>query len=213
VTSDNKSGLVIRDLCVRYGDVVAVADFDLDVASREVVTVLGPSGCGKSSVLSAITGIVEPAGGSICWGGIELRTVPTHLRGVGMMFQDNALFPHRDVAGNIGFGLKMQKQPKEFISHRVEEMLDLVGLPGLGQRGVDELSGGQQQRVALARALAPEPGLLLLDEPLGALDRDLRDRLADDLKEIFTRTGTTVLFVTHDRDEAARVGDRTVTMH
>ena len=129
-----------------------------------------------------------------------------------MMFQDNALFPHKNVAGNIEFGLRMQKMPLDVRTSRVEAMLALVGLPGYGERGVDELSGGQQQRVALARALAPEPGLLLLDEPLGSLDRDLRDRLADDLRTIFTSTRTTVLFVTHDRDEARRVADRTVVM-
>ncbi len=212
MTSEDQTGLRIRDLAVTYGDVVAVSNFELDVSVGEVVALLGPSGCGKSSILSAITGIVAPATGSIEWNGADITSVPTHQRGIGMMFQDNALFPHKNVAGNIEFGLRMQKQPKTIIADRVIEMLDLVGLPGYGNRRVDELSGGQQQRVALARALAPSPVLLLLDEPLGALDRDLRDRLADDLRSIFTTTGTTVIFVTHDRDEATRVADRVLTM-
>ena len=212
MTSEPTSGLTLTDIAVRYGDVVAVSGFDLSVSLGEVVALLGPSGCGKSSVLSAITGIVTPSTGSVVWDGIDVTDVPTHLRGIGMMFQDNALFPHKNVAGNIEFGLRMQKMPLDVRTSRVEAMLALVGLPGYGDRGVDELSGGQQQRVALARALAPEPGLLLLDEPLGSLDRDLRDRLTDDLRAIFTSTRTTVLFVTHDRDEARRVADRTVVM-
>ena len=212
MTSEPTSGLTLTDIAVLYGDVVAVSGFDLSVSLGEVVALLGPSGCGKSSVLSAITGIVTPSTGSVVWDGIDVTDVPTHLRGIGMMFQDNALFPHKNVAGNIEFGLRMQKMPLDVRTSRVEAMLALVGLPGYGDRGVDELSGGQQQRVALARALAPEPGLLLLDEPLGSLDRDLRDRLADDLRAIFTSTRTTVLFVTHDRDEARRVADRTVVM-
>lgn len=212
MTSEPTSGLSLVDIAVQYGDVVAVSGFDLSVSLGEVVALLGPSGCGKSSVLSAITGIVTPSAGTVVWNGIDVTNVATHLRGIGMMFQDNALFPHKNVAGNIEFGLRMQKMAPEARSSRIGEMLELVGLPGYGERGVDELSGGQQQRVALARALAPEPGLLLLDEPLGSLDRDLRDRLADDLRTIFTSTGTTVLFVTHDRDEAGRVADRTVVM-
>lgn len=209
MTSD---GLTITDLRVTYGAVVAVTGFDLSVARGEVVALLGPSGCGKSTVLAAITGIVEPEAGQITWDGRDVTHVPTHRRGIGMMFQDNALFPHRDVAANIGFGLRMQGASKAAIAERTAEMLDLVGLPGLGARRVDELSGGQKQRVALARALAPEPGLILLDEPLASLDRDLRDRLADDLRHIFDTTGTTAILVTHDRDEAERVADRIVVM-
>ncbi len=211
-TTDVGTGLRIRDLEVRYGPVVAVTGFDLDVATGDVVALLGPSGCGKSSVLSAITGIVDIADGSIVWNGLDVTRVPTHERGIGMMFQQHALFPHRDVAGNIAFGLRMQKLDKQLIASRVTEMLRLVGLDGYGTRRVDELSGGQQQRVALARALAPAPGLLLLDEPLGSLDQDLRSRLAEDLRTVFTATGTTVVLVTHDRDEADRIADRVVTM-
>ena len=208
----SERGLAIRDLVVTYGEVLAVDGFDLDVGDGEIVALLGPSGCGKSSVLSSITGVVTPASGSIRWRGRELGGVPTHERGVGMMFQDNALFPHKDVAGNVAFGLRMQRVAKDDIATRVDEMLELVGLSGYGDRRVDELSGGQQQRVALARALAPAPGLLLLDEPLGSLDRDLRDHLADELRRIFQATGTTVVFVTHDRSEADRIADRTVVM-
>jgi len=205
-------GLDIRALTVSYGDVVAVAGFDLSVAKGEVVALLGPSGWGKSSVLAAVTGIVSPSAGDITWNGSDLLPVSIHERGIGMMFQDHALFPHRNVAANIAFGLRMQKQPKDKISERVDTMLELVGMSGYGSRRIEELSGGQRQRVALARALAPEPRLLLLDEPLGALDRELRDRLAVDLREIFTTTGTTVLYVTHDRFEATVVADRVVTI-
>lgn len=211
MTSEN-SGLSIKGLEVIYGDTVAVRDFDLHVAPLEVVALLGPSGWGKSSILSAVTGIVTPTNGTITWDGADLAGIPTHQRGIGMMFQDHALFPHRDVAGNIAFGLRMQKQPRDTITARVAAMLDLVGMSGYENRRIDELSGGQQQRVALARALAPEPGLLLLDEPLGALDRDLRDRLASDLREIFSTAGTTVLYVTHDRFEAEEVADRIVNL-
>jgi len=209
---DASRGLEIRGLGVSYGDVVAIAGFDLSVAHGEVVAILGPSGWGKSSVLAAVTGIVTPTAGSITWKGADLVPLPIHERGIGMMFQEHALFPHRDVSANIGFGLRMQKQPKDTISARVEVMLDLVAMSGYGSRRIDELSGGQRQRVALARALAPGPKLLLLDEPLGALDQELRDRLAVDLREIFTTTGTTVLYVTHDRFEATVVADRVVTV-
>lgn len=205
-------GLEIRGLTVSYGDVEAVAGFDLSVAKGEVVALLGPSGWGKSSVLAAVTGIVTPSAGTITWNAADLLKTPIHERGIGMMFQDHALFPHRDVAANIAFGLRMQKQPKDTIKPRVEAMLDLVGMAGYGSRRIEELSGGQRQRVALARSLAPEPRLLLLDEPLGALDRELRDRLAVDLREIFTATGTTVLYVTHDRFEATVVADRVITV-
>lgn len=205
-------GLEISGLHICYGDVVALAGFDLSVAHGEAVALLGPSGWGKSSVLAAVTGIVTPLAGTIKWNGADLLPIPIHERGIGMMFQDHALFPHRDVSANIAFGLRMQKQPKDTISSRVDEMLDLVGMSGYGSRRIEELSGGQRQRVALARALAPEPELLLLDEPLGALDRELRDRLAVDLRKIFTATGTTVLYVTHDRFEATVVADRVITV-
>jgi len=212
VLEDANPGLEIARLEVSYGDVVAVAGFNLSVQKGEVVALLGPSGWGKSSVLAAVTGLVTPAAGTITLGGTDLLSLPIHERGVGMMFQDHALFPHRDVSANIAFGLRMQKQPKSTIGRRVKAMLDLVGMAGYESRRIEELSGGERQRVALARALAPEPGLLLLDEPLGALDRDLRDRLAADLRKIFTATNTTVLYVTHDRSEASVVADRIIVV-
>lgn len=204
--------LGIAGLTVRYGDTVAVDDVDLVVERGEVVAVLGPSGCGKSSLLRAVTGLVAPDAGRITWDGDDLTTVPTHRRGFGLMFQDHALFPHADVAGNVAFGLRMQRRPRAEIASRVDELLELVGLVGYGPRPVAGLSGGEQQRVALARALAPEPRMLLLDEPLGSLDRVLRDRLLDDLVTLFDRLATTVVYVTHDQDEALTVADRVAVM-
>lgn len=208
--------LSVRGLTVTYpgdaGPVTAVREIDLEVATGEVLCVLGPSGCGKSTLLRAVTGLVRPQEGTVSWDGTDLNDTPVHQRHFGLMFQDHALFPHVDIAGNVAFGLRMLKTPKGDISSRVDEMLELVGLVGFGSRRIDELSGGEQQRVALARALAPDPRLLLLDEPLGALDRALRDRLVGDLRDLFTRLGTTVLYVTHDQDEALTIADRIAVM-
>lgn len=204
--------LSVRGLTVTFGDTVAVADVDLEVATGEVVCVLGPSGCGKSTLLRAIAGLERPDAGEVRLGGRDLTGVRPDARGLGMMFQDGALFPHRDVAGNVAFGLRMRRWPRPDVDARVREVLDLVGLGDLRHRDVDTLSGGEQQRVALARALAPEPGLLMLDEPLGSLDRGLRDRLVRELRELFGRLGSTVLYVTHDQDEALGLADRVVVM-
>jgi thiamine transport system ATP-binding protein len=204
--------LAVRGATVRYGDRVALLDLDLDVAAHEVVAVLGPSGSGKSTLLRAVAGLEPLAAGSIALDGRDLAGVAVHRRGVGLMFQEHALFPHRDVGGNVGFGLRMQGRSRADQAARVAELLDLVGLPGAERRPVAELSGGEQQRVALARALAPEPGVLLLDEPLGALDRTLRDRLVDELRRLFTDQGTTVVAVTHDQAEAFALADRVVVL-
>ncbi|MGW6005910.1 ABC transporter ATP-binding protein [Oerskovia enterophila] len=213
-------GLTVRDVVVHYPDpasskgpgTTAVRGVSLDLAPGEVLALLGPSGCGKSSLLRAVAGLEPVADGSIAWDGRDLAGVPVHRRGFGLMFQEGQLFPHRDVAGNVAFGLRMTGVKRSAAAGRVAELLDLVGLAGYAQRPVTTLSGGERQRVALARALAPEPQLLLLDEPLSALDRGLRDRLAADLRAALVATGTTALFVTHDHDEAFTVADRVAVM-
>ena len=207
-----RGGLRVAAVSVAYLGVPAVRAVSLDVAPGEIVGLLGPSGCGKSSLLRAVVGLEALAGGSVSWGGADLAGVPVHRRGFGLMFQDGQLFPHRDVAGNVEFGLQMAGVRRAGRARRVGELLELVGLAGFGSRAIETLSGGEQQRVALARALAPEPALLLLDEPLSALDRSMRERLAADLRSALLATGTTSLFVTHDHDEAFAVADRVAVM-
>jgi thiamine transport system ATP-binding protein len=205
--------LRVEGLTVAYDGFVAVHGIDLDVADGEIVCVLGPSGSGKSSLLRAVAGLESGVRGTVRWDGRDLARVPPHQRGFGLMFQDHALFPHRDVQGNVAFGLRMQRLGRAEIDARTRAALTLVGLDGFGTRRIRELSGGEQQRVALARALAAEPRLLMLDEPLGALDRALRERLVADLRALFVRLGLTALFVTHDHDEAFALADRLVVMH
>ncbi|OMG41221.1 ABC transporter ATP-binding protein [Actinomyces naeslundii] len=211
-TSDTSAfeGLSVRGLAVTYGDLRAVDGVDLEVAAGEVVALLGASGSGKSSLLRAVAGLEDVADGEVAWAGRSMVRVPVHKRGFGLMFQDGQLFEHRDVGGNIAYGLI--GLPRARRDERVREMLELVGLPGFEQRRVTTLSGGQAQRVALARALAPAPRLLLLDEPLSALDRALREQLATDVRAILREGGTTALYVTHDQDEAMTVADRVGVM-
>ena len=197
---------------MRFGDRHALDGINVVVHPGEVVAVLGPSGSGKSTLLRAVAGLQPIDGGRILVDGTDLVGVPPHRRGVGLMFQDHALFPHRDVAGNVAFGLRMQRRPPAEIAARVTALLELVDLPDTHRRAVHTLSGGEQQRVALARALAPNPRALLLDEPLGALDRTLRDRLVGELRALFTRLGLTVVAVTHDQSEAFAMADRIVVM-
>jgi thiamine transport system ATP-binding protein len=204
--------LRIEAATVRFGERAALDGVDLDVAEHEIVSVLGPSGSGKSTLLRAVAGLRPLDAGRVLLGGADQREVPAHRRGVGLMFQDHQLFPQRDVGGNVGFGPRVRKAPREQRQRRVAELLDLVGLPGAQTRAVATLSGGEQQRVALARALAPEPRLLMLDEPLGQLDRSLRERLVVELRQLFGRLGTTVLAVTHDQGEAFALADRVVVM-
>lgn len=204
------TGLSVRGLAVTYGDLRAVDGVDLEVVAGEVVALLGASGSGKSSLLRAVAGLEEVAVGEVAWDGRNVVRVPVHKRGFGLMFQDGQLFEHRDVGGNIAYGLT--GLPRAQRGERVREMLELVGLPGFERRRVTTLSGGQAQRVALARALAPAPRLLLLDEPLSALDRALREQLATDVRTILRRGGTTALYVTHDQDEAMTVADRVGVM-
>jgi thiamine transport system ATP-binding protein len=185
---------------------------DLQVAEHEIVCVLGPSGSGKSTLLRAVAGLQPLDGGRVSLDGRDQSGVPAHKRGVGLMFQDHQLFPQRDVAGNVAFGPRMHGAAKGERAVRVRELLELVGLPGAARRRVGELSGGEQQRVALARALAPRPRLLMLDEPLGQLDRSLRERLVVELRQLFAELGMTVLAVTHDQGEAFALADRVVVM-
>ena len=204
--------LQIDSATVTFDAAKALDAASLDVADGEVVTVLGPSGSGKTTLLRAIAGLQVPDSGRVLLDGIDLAGTPPHRRGVGLVFQDHALFPHRDVFGNVAFGLRMRGASPDLIATRTAELLALVGLAGLGERSVGTLSGGEQQRVALARALAPEPRILLLDEPLGSLDRRLRDRLLDDLERLFDELAVTAVYVTHDQTEALTLGDRVAVM-
>ena len=181
--------LSVRGLVAAYEGEDILRGIDLDVPAGQLLCVLGPSGGGKSTLLRAVAGLEEPRAGSIHLDGRDLAGVPAHERGVGLMFQDYALFPHRDVGDNVAFGLRMRGARPEAVRARVHELLELVGLPGAERRPVDQLSGGEQQRVALARALAPRPRLLMLDEPMGSLDRSLRERLPEELRAIFARPG------------------------
>jgi ABC-type Fe3+/spermidine/putrescine transport system ATPase subunit len=182
----------------------------LDVQEGKVVCLLGPSGCGKTTLLRIVAGLEAADGGIVRFEGRSLEGVSVHERGFGLMFQDFALFPHKDVAGNVAFGLRMQNLPAARVQARVAEMLDLVGLQGFAERRVYDLSGGEQQRVALARSLAPGPRLLMLDEPLGSLDRALREELLGELRAILKQVGVTTLYVTHDQQEAFALADRLV---
>ena len=204
--------LGIEDVTVEFDGKLALDGVMLDVADGEVVTVLGPSGSGKSTLLRVVTGLQRPDAGRVLLGGDDITAVPPHRRGIGLVFQDHALFDHRDVQGNVAFGLRMRGDARIEIDERVSELLELVGLSGYERRSVATLSGGEQQRVALARALAPAPRVLLLDEPLGSLDRRLRDRLLEDLEELFERISLTALYVTHDQAEAFALGDRVAIM-
>ena len=202
--------LTIDDVSVAYDGVPAVVDASLALADGQVLAVLGPSGSGKSTLLRAIAGLEPVASGRIGWDGADLAGVPTHKRGFALMFQDGQLFGHLTVARNVGYALRLRRTPNA--SARVRELLALVGLEGYGDRLPATLSGGERQRVALARSLAVQPRLLLLDEPLSALDAGLRERLAHDLRDILHEAGTTALMVTHDQEEAFTVADRIAVM-
>lgn len=213
-----RAGLEVEGAVVSYpsraGRVRAVDDVTLAVATGEVVALIGPSGCGKSSLLRAVAGLEPLDAGRVLWDGADVSGVPVHRRGFGLMFQDGQLFPHRDVGGNVAYGLPgtpfgVSKSTRQ---DRVTQMLALVGLDGYERRPVGTLSGGQAQRVALARSLAPAPRLLLLDEPLSSLDRRLREDLALDVGRVLREAGTTSLYVTHDHDEAFAVADRVGVM-
>ncbi len=220
------NGLSVENLHKSFGETQALAGVSFQVAQGEIVAVLGPSGCGKSTLLGIIAGLMPPDQGQLLWNGAPLGTTPPHLRGFGLMFQDLALFPHRDVFENVAFGLQMSqggaksilrragaRQSQAQIRERVGDVLELVGLPSFEDRDVNTLSGGEGQRVALARSLAPRPRLLMLDEPLGSLDRNLRERLVLDLRKILHDSEQTALYVTHDQEEAFVIADRVVIMN
>lgn len=203
--------LEVQDLCRSFPDGWTLSDVSFTVESGENVCLLGPSGCGKTTLLRLIAGLETPDAGRILVNAEDVTQVPPHLRGFGMMFQEYALFPHKDVFGNVAFGLRMQGLHEE-AEARVADVLELVGLAGFAHRDVNQLSGGERQRVALARSLAPRSALLMLDEPLGALDRAIRERLMEELPRILRRAGATAITVTHDQEEAFAIADRVVLM-
>jgi putative spermidine/putrescine transport system ATP-binding protein len=207
------AGLRLSHLVMQYGDVQAVRDVSLDVAPGEFLTLLGPSGSGKSTTLAMVAGFETPTSGSIMLGDQDITRLVTHKRNLGMMFQGYALFPHMSVFDNVAFPLKLRKTPKAEIRRRVMESLEIVDLAAFGERRPSALSGGQQQRVALARAIVHRPGILLMDEPLSALDKALRSQMQVELRKIHAELGCTVLFVTHDQEEALSLSDRIVVMN
>lgn len=205
-------GLEIQDIWKRFGEIDILRGISFQQEKGEILALLGPSGSGKTTLLEIIAGLAEPEQGDCLWDGESLLGVPPHLRNFGLMFQEYVLFPHKNVSENVAFGLKMAGTDREITSSRVKEVLDLVGLSGLENRDPATLSGGEQQRIALARSLAPEPRLVMLDEPLGALDRSIRERLIEELRDILKRSSQTALYVTHDQEEAFRIADRVVIL-
>jgi putative spermidine/putrescine transport system ATP-binding protein len=206
------SFLELTGIQKRFGEVAAVEDFNLSAQRGEFVSFLGPSGCGKTTTLRMIAGFEQPTAGAIVVDGTDITNRPPNRRNVGMVFQSYALFPNMSVADNIGFGLKVRKTPKQRIRKKVDELLGIINLPDKGERYPYQLSGGQQQRVALARALAIEPEVLLLDEPLSALDAKIRVVLRKEIRSIQRQLGITTVYVTHDQEEALSLSDRVVVM-
>ncbi len=204
--------VAVTDLSVGFGPVTAVGDVSLSIGEGEFFTLVGPSGCGKTTLLRAIAGLEQPAGGSVTIGGTDVTTESPADRNVGIVFQNYALFPHMTVAENVAYGLRFHEPPTETAAARVTELLELVDLEGLRSRQPDQLSGGQKQRAALARALAPEPDVLLLDEPLSALDARLRKRLRVQIRSLQQDLEITTVYVTHDQAEALAISDRVAVM-
>ncbi len=205
--------LDVRDVSVRFGETPVLDGMSMHVERGEIVALLGPSGSGKSTLLRVIAGIIEPDSGTVTLDGRDITNLPTHLRSVGMIFQDEQLFPHLSVGDNVAFGLKVARMKRAERHQRSGELLEAVGLSGFEDRSIGNLSGGERKRVALARSLAPNPLVLLLDEPLTGLDRELHDRLAIELAVVLRERGTTAIWVTHDRAEAATIAQRSVELH
>ena len=205
-------GLGIQSIEKSFGTNKVLRGISFHQNRGEILGILGPSGSGKTTLLEIIAGLVQPDAGDCTWDGESFLNIPPHQRNFGLMFQEYVLFPHKNVADNISFGLRMAEESRENIKSRVAEVLDLVGLPGFGNRDVTTLSGGEQQRVALARSLVPKPRLVMLDEPLGALDRTIREKLIEDLRRILKDAHQTALYVTHDQEEAFTISDRVVIL-
>ncbi|MDG4884088.1 ABC transporter ATP-binding protein [Mesorhizobium sp. WSM4884] len=212
-TSTEKPAVEFRDIDIAYGKFVAVRDFSLSIRKGSFVTLLGPSGCGKTTILRSIAGLVDISGGQIMIDGRRVDDVPIYQRNIGLVFQSYALFPHKTVFDNVAFGLKYRNVPKPQIVRKVGQALDMVRLPGSEKKLPSQLSGGQQQRIALARAIVFEPQVLLLDEPLSALDANMREEMRVEIKKIQKATGITAIFVTHDQEEALSMSDRIVVMN
>ena len=208
----SKELIRLRDLCMAFDDELVLDHINLYINDSEFLTLLGPSGCGKTSTLRGIGGFTTPTSGDVTFDGERINDVPPHKRQINTVFQKYALFPHLDVFENIAFGLRIAKVPEDEIRQRVGEMLEVVSLKGFDRRRVDQLSGGQQQRVAIARALVNRPKVLLLDEPLGALDLRLRKDMQNELKRIQQQMGITFIYVTHDQEEALTMSDTVVVM-
>jgi len=207
------SRVILKKVKKSFGDFVALHELDLDIQEGEFLTLLGPSGCGKTTTLRLVAGFIEPTNGSILLGDQDVTQVAPQHREIGMVFQDYALFPHMTIADNIGFGLKERRYPKKDINERVRELLDLIRLPEVHDRYPAEVSGGQQQRIAVARAVAYPPKVLLMDEPLGALDLKLRETMQIELRRIQQELAITTIYVTHDQIEAMNMSDRIVVMN
>ena len=210
---DIKNILEVNHLSNQYEGQPLLQDISFSLMQGEILCLLGPSGSGKTTLLRLLAGLEKEDTGTIMFCGKDIRDVPPHKRNFGMMFQEYALFPHKSVQQNVAFGLEMQHCPSAELTRRVATVLEMVGLSGLEHRNIDELSGGERQRVALARSLAPEPRLLLLDEPLGSLDRALRDRLTGEIRTILKSLNVTAVFVTHDQAEAFSIADKVAILH